>query len=186
MGDTFNIEDESGIERLIGTIHDPAATVGDVLTVQADKSIAAQVEGGGSMPVMGQYAGSGVTVADGADEQLTWDTLGFGTELLDRTDPANPLFLSNGTYAVTVCVITSAPLTIGGFVNTALVLADAGAIGATTSEHPEGGGSPGGLILTVVGVVADNTVPLALFCHNADGAASRQFRLQGGQIVKLA
>lgn len=48
-GDTFEFDDHSGAGRLSGTLHDPHATVGQVLTVQADKSIAA-APGGGSMP----------------------------------------------------------------------------------------------------------------------------------------
>ncbi len=50
LGDVFNIRDESQIERLVGTINDPLATPGDVLTVQADGSVAAQPGGGGSQP----------------------------------------------------------------------------------------------------------------------------------------
>lgn len=50
LGDIFNIRDESGIERLVGTINDPLATTGDVLTVQSDKSIKAAPGGGGSGP----------------------------------------------------------------------------------------------------------------------------------------
>lgn len=49
-GDQFEFVDESEIARLVGTLHDPGATVGDVLTVQADKSIKAAA-GGGSQPV---------------------------------------------------------------------------------------------------------------------------------------
>lgn len=45
MGDKFEFVDESEVTRLTGTLHDPAATVGQVLTVQADKSIKAAAGG---------------------------------------------------------------------------------------------------------------------------------------------
>jgi len=53
MSDELTFEDQSGAGRLTGTLHDPAATVGHVLTVQADHSIAAQAGGvGGGVQVV--------------------------------------------------------------------------------------------------------------------------------------
>jgi len=49
MSDVFEFEDQSKVERLTGTLHDPLATPGDVLTVNADGSVSA-APGGGSMP----------------------------------------------------------------------------------------------------------------------------------------
>lgn len=46
---TYAFDDSSGVERLKGTLNAPGATVGDVLTVQADQSIAA-APGGGALP----------------------------------------------------------------------------------------------------------------------------------------
>lgn len=69
MADTFLIEDESNVVRLEGTLHDPAATTGDVLTVQADKSIAAKPSGGsqpGLRTVQASYSWADVAARDPA------------------------------------------------------------------------------------------------------------------------
>ncbi len=46
-----NFRDDAGIVRLDGTLYAPGAQVGDVLTVQADGSLAPATGGGGSSPV---------------------------------------------------------------------------------------------------------------------------------------
>lgn len=48
MGDHIEIEDTGGVVQLAGRLFDRGATVGDVLTVQADESIAAAPGGGGA------------------------------------------------------------------------------------------------------------------------------------------
>ncbi len=45
-----NFRDDAGIVRLDGTLYAPGATVGDVLTVQADGSLAPAAGGGGGAP----------------------------------------------------------------------------------------------------------------------------------------
>jgi len=55
-GDRLEFDDGSGVGRLTGTLHDPLATPGDVLTVQPDHSIAA-APGGGSMPGAQRWIG---------------------------------------------------------------------------------------------------------------------------------
>lgn len=47
LGDQFNLDDNNGTVRIAGTLNDPGATSGDVLTVQSDGSIAAAAGGGG-------------------------------------------------------------------------------------------------------------------------------------------
>jgi hypothetical protein len=46
LGDQFNLDDNNGTVRIAGTLNDPGATTGDVLTVQSDGSIAAEPGGG--------------------------------------------------------------------------------------------------------------------------------------------
>ncbi len=47
------------------------------------------------------YSGAFVTVPDGSGANLTVDNLDSGTDLLDRSDPANPTYLADGVYALT-------------------------------------------------------------------------------------
>lgn len=59
MSDIFEFDDNTHIQRLAGTLHDPLATPGDVLTVQGDGSIAAAAGGGGGgVQVATQVVGS--------------------------------------------------------------------------------------------------------------------------------
>jgi hypothetical protein len=62
MSDTFEFEDQSHAERLIGTLHDPTATAGQVLAVAADGSISAAAASAGFAPetILGALS----TVAD--------------------------------------------------------------------------------------------------------------------------
>jgi hypothetical protein len=147
---------------------------------------ASPAPGGGSMPVQGTYSGNAVTIANGASENLTWDTLAAGTELLNRSVPDSPLFLAAGTYAVS-CSIQVSDLTANG--KAALNLEFNSLVSA--AYFPAYLVAPGVLMtITAVVVITDADLGFGpnpvLSVHNQDGAASRDFSIQNATIVKLS
>lgn len=66
------------------------------------------ISGGGTPPSAlprAEYLGSGVvTIAAGGQERLPFANLGFGSVMLDVTDPVVPTVLVGGIYAVTVLI----------------------------------------------------------------------------------
>lgn len=62
---TFEFDDQAHVERLVGTLHAPGSTTGDVLTVNADKSVS-PAPGGGSTPGALQRAEMLITETPGA------------------------------------------------------------------------------------------------------------------------
>jgi hypothetical protein len=156
-------------------------TAGQVWTA-ADATHGAWADQAGFAPVQAAYNGSGVSIANGATGQVTWDSLFSGTELLDRTDPANPLFLSTGTYAITATLGSTFPLTAGGSCVAYLFEQEAGATSAAAyTEKPELG-----ITVSVVVVVTDVSQPLQALVENFDGVSARFFLLAAGVIVQLA
>jgi hypothetical protein len=74
MGDRANFVDDSGETRLAGELVYPDSTPTDVLTVQADGSIAAEAGGGGSLPPPTMVLEvAGIDFAAQADHLLTFD-----------------------------------------------------------------------------------------------------------------
>ncbi len=133
----------------------------------------------GFAPVQGVYLGNSVAVANGGAGNLTFDTKASGTELLDRSDPANPAFLAAGTYAISLQCNSGAGLTAGGSVTVGLTVA-----GETLPEgytqKPQIGWGVSGVVVAGVGNVITATV------QNFDGALSRNFSIASAVIVKLA
>jgi hypothetical protein len=99
-GDVFNIRDESNIERLVGTINDPLATTGDVLAVQADKSIKAVTPGSVDAPwgqvSTAKFSGSGSPVG-------VVTPSGEGDLYVDNTTPA--LYQATGATSADWAVV---------------------------------------------------------------------------------
>lgn len=61
------------------------------------------------------YSGSAVSIpAASSNEFLTWDTLGAGDELFDRSNPTEPEVLQGGIYAVTVSIQSFFDFSTGG------------------------------------------------------------------------
>lgn len=96
MGDTFEFRDESEIVRLEGTLHDAASTAGDVLTVQADKSLAAKPSG--AVPVIGRPKASGGTTYNGlppgTSGQLGWTAFAFNDPALNGKVVYAPILIT--------------------------------------------------------------------------------------------
>lgn len=173
---TYEFE-TSGVDRLVGTIKAIGGATNDVPTQQASGLLQQEPGGGGSSPVQAIYTGTNVSILNGAAANLTWDTLFSGTELLDRTDPANPTFLAAGTYAATVTVLGDA-LTASGYALVQVTVVYV--LGSQTSEHPE---------LTVgesVTSIVDAGAALAASVDNQDGVAARNFNIALAAVVKIA
>lgn len=173
MADLLEIQQAEGI-TIVGTLHDPGATVGDVLTVNADKSISAKP--GSAPPAQAVYTGASVLIGDGGADSLTWDTLASGTELLDRSAPGNPVFLAAGVYGVTVNV-TGDALTAAGF---AVARITAPQSSHAYTQSPVQGWS----VSLVVSVAAGASLIAQVLNH--DGAAARNFHIDSAVVVKLA
>jgi hypothetical protein len=73
MGDTFDFK-QGDVITSSAQMSDPGATVGDVLTVQSDQSIAA-APGGGSQPVTCQLLAPGIDVSAVDAFPLLWSAL---------------------------------------------------------------------------------------------------------------
>lgn len=175
-GDSFDFI-QGGVVTSSAQLVDAAATVGDVLTVQSDKSVAAE-PGGGSQPVQAIYDGNVVTIANNAQGSLTFDSLNSGTPLLDISTPDAPTFLEAGTYAITGGYSASVALTAGGFCVASI---NSNAAANMTAVHPDLAGEV--LPLTLV---AEAGAPCGLTIINKDGVEARDFALSGFVIVKLA
>lgn len=176
-------EDSTGtIQRLTGEIELlVAATPGEVLTANNPASTAGFAAGGGSVPVSASYSGNAVTAPNGMATGLTFDSLDVGTDLLDRTDPANPTFLAAGTYAVTVEIASTAPLTAAGYALLQFeILGTDGVSIRSYSAAPDLGFGA-----SITGIAATGTL-LTVFVRNFDGASSRDFLLEQCLVVKLA
>jgi hypothetical protein len=177
QGDQLVFQDDSKVDRLVGTLHDQQATVGHVLTVQADQSIAAAAGGGGGS-VEGGYSGNPVAVADGTVERLTWDVLANGTDLLDRSTANLPTFIADGTYAVTILVSGDA-LTVNGYATVVATVTPFFGTGAET-QHPGNTWSVAGVLIASAGDT------LSVSVTNNDGVSSRNFNIAAAIVVKLA
>lgn len=130
-------EDSTGtIARLTGELEltIPALT-GQVLTVDNPATTASFQASGGLRGEREQITGDPVTITDGSSDKLTWDTKDSGTELLDLTDPANPVAVADGIYAVTV-EVNAAAITVGGFYTVTLALDTAGDDANVTVSSP--------------------------------------------------
>jgi hypothetical protein len=127
-------------------------------------------------PVQAYYTGDPLSIANNTQANLPWTDLAGGTELLDRTDPANPTFLEDGTYAVTLNVVGDA-LTANGYA-TAILYDDTLTI-VNESLHPN---RQFGVTAVVVAAAGDGLVAAV---HNFDGASARSFSIDTAVVVKL-
>jgi hypothetical protein len=99
-------------------------------------------------------------------------TLSDGTALLDLTDPAAPVIVTAGTYAVTVAYVVDASMTVGGYFTGRLYFGDI----TLNAESPAASAvspSPRLLVPTTYYLPADSVVKARVY--NFDGAATRGF-----------
>lgn len=103
-GDVFTFLDPSTeLAWKTGQLEDPGATEGDVLTVQADGSIAA-APGGGSQPAKMQTFSGTTSVGAGSNAKVGWLNP-VGDDLLDLTDPTQPVVKADGAYIIGTSVV---------------------------------------------------------------------------------
>ncbi len=172
-------EDSTGtIARLTGELEfDVPATPGEVLTADNPASTAS-FAAGAVATVQAVYQGNAVNIGNGASANLTWDTLSTGTALLDLTDPANPTFLTDGTYAVTALFVGDA-LTAAGYAAGQLTVAGA-ALALNETQNPADTWSTSGTVVASAGDILDAPVV------NEDGVSARNFNIRSAVVVKLA
>lgn len=128
MGDQFTFEDQLGNVRLAGTLNDEGATPGDVLTVQADGSIAADPTGGGG-------AVDSVTAAD--------TSIVIGGTATDPTVRTNTLDVIAADHPPAAAVAMNAKKITGLANGTAA--SDAAAFGQIPTTLPPSGSAGGDL-----------------------------------------
>lgn len=133
---------------------------------------------GGAPAEVATYYGDSVAYSPTNAAPLGWDHLISGTDLLDRTDPTNPLLLADGTYFV------------------GAVIAAQDAFGSPLAMQAESNGYRVPIVgMAVVQVfatvaymivaLAGQSVPVNLTRAN-DGGASKRFALTVSTIVKLS
>ncbi len=139
---------------------------------------------GGSQPAQASYSGNAVEIAYGDSGAPTWDSLDDGDDLLDRTDPANPLVVADGWYTFTVGIVTTAPFTAGGYA----IASPPSPTGAEYSVNGVVFGSHGGGAYGLVSVsaffAAGTNVTVGVV--NDDGAVARSFKIEPAIVVKFA
>ncbi len=143
--------------------------------------------GGGSQPESGDYSGNPVTINNGASSHLTWDSFNVGTELLDRTNPATPLFLAAGAYTVQVYVAANALTALGSAtvtVGTNGTVSGVSGPNIMRAADTEFLGQPSVFVTTTVVVAAGDA--LLVDVTNHDGAAPANFSLFEAQVIKIA
>lgn len=169
MGDLLEIQQAEGV-TIVGTLHDPGATVGNVLTVNADKSISATAAGGPpSGAAGGDLAGTYPDPTIGAGK-VTAAKIAAGAAASNLGAAGGDLV---GTYpAPTVGQISA--LTGGGSLT--------GGVVATLDGH-EGGASDGSGAAIKGGDGQSGANPGArIVCHpgnNAGGAGYIELKTSG-------
>ena len=115
-----------------------------------------------------------------------WDKDG-GDDLLDLTDPANPVIVTSGTYAICLCMKASGPLTAAGSYEAGLYLDTGGAnLGTVQDSAPSTANqSNPGVALSATLYMTAGTV-ITMYVTNNDGVASRDFSLQSAVVQRLA
>ncbi len=127
--------------------------------------------------------GNVVSIADGANGDLTFDVLDGGDTLLDLTAPAAPTFIAAGVYALIVGIVPAA-LTVGGYY-TAFVRG-LGIESPNVDSPPSSAGNPTPkVVLVAVGKVGAGD-PLTVTVVNHDGVASVDFAAAEANIVRLS
>lgn len=132
--------------------------------------------GGGSQPVQAIYEGDPISVANGGGGTLPFTTLDSGTDLLDRTTPDAPMFLEDGTYALTLWPAGD-DSTPGGSVSYHITVGSF-SVGATDATAPFNSM----LLPLVIQASAGDSLTVTVI----NNAATQNFNLQGSVIVKLA
>lgn len=161
----------------------------ELISVLADRAAAG---GGGAAPdpdkwVM--YSGDPVAIDDGVQGYLTWDTYGDGDpDLLDLTDPGAPEVVEAGWYAVTINASGQVLTEDGYFELTAEMDSqnhDATAVNQSRKAGV-GGGAPSPTTCATLMFYLPAGADIRGKIGNRDGAATRNFFLQEGLVVKFA
>ena len=133
-----------------------------------------------------EYIGNPVAIANDVQGYLTWDTLGDGVELLNRTSLNNPTVLASGIYAVTASASAQAFLTAGGGFKFILHLGFTGEDAVSTSLGGPQNASEFALAAGSCSFYVPAGGVLALEVVNRDGVASRSFALLEASVQLLS
>jgi hypothetical protein len=145
----------------------------------------AESSGGGSVQ-RELLNGLEVTIANGAGGDLQWQHVS-GDALLDLTDPALPLVVEEGVYAITVEVLPSADMTAGGAYQVSFDMDVNNEDASVTATSPP----------AVTAILAPaTTVGMTYFCAagaallvnlgNRDGVQDLNFKIQHAVVQRLS
>ena len=184
MGDDFKLVNSVGVV-FDGTITDPGATEGDVLTVQSDGSIAAAAGGGSGSEYSYAFSDMPVSVPNGESAPLSW-TSGTSPKLLDLTTPTAPAVTASGIYLVTVSVLPSAPITVTGLYTALLELDQSGADKRALATSPASlaAATQPAVVVTAAYYIPEGGI-VTMTISNLDGASAVDFEMGDGSIILL-
>lgn len=141
---------------------------------------------GGSQPVFGIYSGNPTTAPASPPDRLTWDSLDQGTELLDRTDPANPVFLEAGLYSVIVNWYADSPPDGSGVLNVGLYMDNPDTTTICIAEGAQTIAPQSQGTLAIVGYAANPGALLFVALNPFGITGTRDFTLSQAIITKLS
>lgn len=144
--------------------------------------------GGGALPLTSfYYLPGGLSIGSGSVGQFDWDTL-VGPEVLDRTDPANPVMIADGTYAISMWIDSDAyPVdpTTPGYVEFSIAYPAAGPVYAFATQVPANPGFFGGADATIsVTRFIPAGATLAIKARHGSSSAV-DFNLQGVHVQPI-
>lgn len=182
-GDLAGTYPNPSVAAVTTTTGPTSLVVGAVADGQFLKRNGANIIGAaaGFSTIQAVYSGSNVSIALGSSENLTWDSLDAGTELLNRSSPAVPVFLATGTYALTALVVGEA-LNPGGFASMNIRISGTPntAIASAYTTSPPDGWSATAIFVAAAGATCK------IVANNQDGAFPRTFSIDSATLVRLA
>lgn len=75
--------------------------------------VSEEITGGAAQTAHELVGGNAVTIPDGGQTRLTWNTKILGSDLLDLAAPTAPTVITAGVYAFTAITLPAEPLTAG-------------------------------------------------------------------------
>lgn len=133
------------------------------------------------LPSLEQITGNAVTIADGGNDSLTWNTPS-GASLLNLAVPGVPTVVTAGVYAVTV-TCTPGAITAAGYYTLELVLDGSQFASVSSPAASAADPSPVTSLSCTSFISAGGQVEAAVTNH--DGSASVDFTLTLGVVQAL-
>jgi hypothetical protein len=129
------------------------------------------------------YSGGNVTIADGDSGRVSWSILDFGDNILDNTDPLQPIVRKAGLFFVSAQVETPSGFTAGGNISAELYFDYTGDAPFVATFAIGIAGYVALLISGSYKLTAGQAIRLNV--NNNDGASSRAFVLKNALVSRI-